>query len=99
MLIASHNNHLRYAGLFLAAAGQYPIVVIVLTWVAVNIPNFTHRATISTITNMLAQSITTAVLTTFDDAPYYHKGLSVVIGLTCCNPNSLSSWCDVLQAI
>ncbi|KEF60750.1 uncharacterized protein A1O9_02311 [Exophiala aquamarina CBS 119918] len=94
MVLASHNNHVRYGGLFLAAAGQYPIVVIVLTWLAVNIPNFTHRATISATTNILAQAITTAVLTTFDDPPYYHKGLSVVIGLTCCSPvlSSFGMW-------
>lgn len=86
MLIASHNNNVRYAGLFLAAAGQYPIVVIVLTWQACNIPNFTHRATMSAVSNILAQAFTTSVLTTFTDAPLYHRGLSIVIGLTCCTP-------------
>ena len=79
MLIASHANHVRYAGAVLAAFGLYPIVMVLLTWIAVNTPIFTHRATLSAAVNVVAQGVSVGVLQAFDDPPFYRKGLIIVL--------------------
>lgn len=79
MLIATHATSTRYAGVCLAALGLYPIVTINLTWIAVNTPVFTHRATLSAAVNVVAQGISVGVLQEFDDPPFYRKGLIIVL--------------------
>ena len=74
-----HDNKARYAGTCLAGLGMYPSVMIIVTWLAVNTRNYTHRATASAVTNIIAQSLTAGVVTTFNTPPYYLKGLHIVI--------------------
>lgn len=74
-----HGNATRYAGVCLAALGMYPSVMIIATWLAINTRNYTHRATGSAVTNILAQALTAGVVTTFNTPPLYLKGLHIVI--------------------
>ena len=76
-----HNNAARYAGACLAALGMYPSVMIIVTWLAINTRNYTHRATASAVTNIVAQSIIAGVVQEFDTPPYYLKGLYIATGL------------------
>lgn len=74
-----HNNAARYAGACLAGMGMYPSVMIIVTWLAVNTRNYTHRATASAVTNIIAQAATAGVVQAFDTPPYYLKGLYIAI--------------------
>ena len=74
-----HNNAARYAGVCLAGLGMYPSVMIIVTWLAVNTRNYTHRATASAVTNIIAQAVVASVVTAFDTPPYYLKGLYIVV--------------------
>ena len=75
------NNAARYAGLCLAALGMYPSNMIVVTWLAINTRNFTHRATASAVTNAVAQGVVAGVLQTFKTPPYYFEGLHIALSL------------------
>ena len=76
-----HNNAARYAGLCFAALGMYPSVMIIVTWLAINTRNFTHRATASAFTNIVAQSVTAGVVQAYNTPPYYLKGLYIAIAV------------------
>jgi hypothetical protein len=80
LLTVKTNHAARYAGICMAAAGMYPSVMIVLTWLAVNTRNYTHRATASAITNMIAQSVVAAAVQAFNQPPFYFKGLKLISG-------------------
>ena len=73
------NNAARYAGVCLAALGMYPSVMIIVTWLACNTRNFTHRATYSAVTNAVAQSVVAGAVKAFNTPPYYRKGLYMVL--------------------
>ena len=73
------NHAARYAGACLAGLGMYPSVMIIVTWLAINTRNFTHRATASAVTNIVAQSVTAGVVQAFNTPPYYLKGLYIAI--------------------
>jgi hypothetical protein len=78
ILIAVKTNHAaRYAGICLAAMGMYPSVMIITTWLAINTRNYTHRATGSAVTNMVAQSIVAGTVQAFKNPPYYYTGLEL----------------------
>jgi len=79
ILLTIENNHsARYAAICLTATGMYPSVMIITTWLAVNTRNYTHRATMSAVTNMVAQSVVAASVQAFSKPPYYFTGLEVV---------------------
>lgn len=75
------NNAARYAGVCLMGLGMYPSVMIIVTWLAINTRNFTHRATYSAVTNAVAQGIVAGVVQTFNTPPYYFRGLHVALAL------------------
>jgi hypothetical protein len=78
ILVAVKTNHAaRYAGICLAAMGMYPSVMIITTWLAVNTRNYTHRATGSAFTNMVAQSIVAGTVQAFQKPPYYYTGVEL----------------------
>jgi Major Facilitator Superfamily len=78
ILITVESNHAaRYAGICMAAMGMYPSVIIITTWLAINTRNYTHRATGSAITNMVAQSIVAGTVQAFNHPPYYYTGLKL----------------------
>ena len=71
-------NHVaRYVGICLAAIGMYPSVMIITTWLAINVRNYTHRATASAVTNMVAQAVVACAVLAFTDGPFYIKGLTL----------------------
>lgn len=81
LLLTSETNHaVRYVGICLAATGMYPSVMIITTWLAVNTRNYTHRATGSAVTNMIAQSVVAASVQAFSHPPYYLQGLKMISG-------------------
>jgi hypothetical protein len=83
ILIAVKTNHAaRYAGICLAAMGMYPSVMIITTWLAINTRNYTHRATGSAVTNMIAQSIVAGSVQAFTTPPYYFVGLKLALAFT-----------------
>lgn len=57
-----------------------PPAKIIVTWLAVNTRNYTHRATGSAVTNMIGQSVVAAAVQAFDSPPYYEKGLKLISG-------------------
>lgn len=80
ILVAIETNHAaRYAGICLAAMGMYPSVMIITTWLAINTRNYTHRATGSAVTNMVAQSIVAGTVQAFSHPPYYYTGLELAL--------------------
>lgn len=82
ILIAVKTNHAaRYAGICLAAMGMYPSVMITTTWLAINTRNYTHRATGSAVTNMIAQSIVAGSVQAFQNPPYYYTGLKLALAM------------------
>lgn len=78
LLIIEDNHTARYVGICLAATGMYPSVMIITTWISVNTRNYTHRATMSAVTNMVAQSVVAASVQAFQTPPYYLKGLKII---------------------
>jgi MFS family permease len=66
----------RYAGICLAAAGQFPNANLILAWNA-----FTHRATSSTLIAMIGQAAALAGLQGFDTPPFYVKGMRLCLVL------------------
>jgi hypothetical protein len=75
LLTVKHSNTGRYVTICMAAAGMYPSVMIIITWLAVNTRNYTHRAIGSAVTNMVAQSVVAAAVQAFNQPHYYFKGL------------------------
>ena len=71
------NHPARYAAICLAAIGMYPSVMIITTWLAINTRNYTHRATASAVTNMLAQAVVACAVLAFTSQPFYLKGLTI----------------------
>lgn len=91
MLIASDSKSprtagTRYAGICLAAAGQFPNANLILAWNAFNTRAFTHRATSSTLIAMIGQAAALAGLQGFDTPPFYVKGNAVVLGVVAVMP-------------
>ncbi|KAN0119246.1 MFS general substrate transporter [Hyaloscypha variabilis] len=80
LLTVKHSNAGRYVAICMASAGMYPSVMIIITWLAVNTRNYTHRATGSAVTNMVAQSVVAAAVQAFNQPPYYFKGLKLISG-------------------
>jgi Major Facilitator Superfamily len=80
LLTVKHSNAGRYVAICMAAMGMYPSVMIIVTWLAVNTRNYTHRATGSAITNMIAQAVVAAAVQAFNHPPYYDKGLKLISG-------------------
>lgn len=92
LLVAIPNNQAaRYAGICLAAAGQYPTGVLVLTWSAVNLRGFTERAMATAVIGMAGQVIGLAGVQAFTTPPYYTKGNIMVLVLVALIP-LLASW-------
>jgi hypothetical protein len=76
----------RYAGICLAAAGQFPNANLILAWNAFNTRAFTHRATSSTFIAMIGQAAALAGLQVFDTPPFHVKGNAVVLGVVAVMP-------------
>lgn len=94
MLIASKNPGVRYAGVCIASAGQYPIPSLSLGWLAFNTRSWTHRVTAGTLVPMIGQAAALAGLQGFDTPPFYLKGNSVALAVVCVMPPValLTSW-------
>ncbi|KAF2098470.1 MFS general substrate transporter [Rhizodiscina lignyota] len=77
----THRTRLRYAGLCIAAAGQFPCTALILSWNAFNTRAYTHRVTAGTIIPTVAQAAALGGLQAFDTPPYYIKGDIVVLAM------------------
>jgi MFS family permease len=87
MLLAdTGSNPVRYAGVCIAAVGQYPLLPIINVWAAVNSRAFSERVTSGTVIAMIGQAAASAALTGFNTPPYYIKGLWIVFGCVCTTP-------------
>lgn len=86
LLVDTGNNRVRYAGICIAAIGQYPLLPIVNVWTAVNSRAFSERATAGIMIAMIGQAAASSALTGFNTPPYYIKGLWIVFGCVCLMP-------------
>lgn len=71
----------RLVAACITAAGAYPIVVLTLTWTATNHPGYTYRASAAALINVFSQAIAIAGNKSFDDPPFYRKGLGASLGM------------------
>lgn len=79
MLAASRSVAVRYAGVFLAAAGVFPAIANILSWLLNNQRSDTRRGVGIAIMNIIGQCgplLGTRVFPS-GEAPYYVKGMSV----------------------
>lgn len=79
MLAASRSVGVRYAGVFLAAAGVFPAIANILSWLLNNQRSDTRRGVGIAVMNIIGQCgplLGTRVFPT-RDGPYYVKGMSV----------------------
>jgi sugar phosphate permease len=99
LLVATSHNMVRYAGVCLAAAAQYPLLPIISVWSAVNSRAFSERITTSTSIAMIGQAATSAALTGFNTPPYYIKGIWIVLGsIFLMPPATVFGWWYLLRA-
>lgn len=71
----------RLVAACITAAGAYPIVVLTLTWTATNHPGYTYRASAAALINVFSQAVAIAGNMSFDDPPFYRKGLGSSLGM------------------
>jgi sugar phosphate permease len=86
LLIDTNHSKARYAGICIAAIGQYPLLPIINVWSAVNSRAYSERVTANTSIAIIGQAAASAALTGFDTPPYYIKGIWTVIGCICTMP-------------
>lgn len=79
MLAASRSVGVRYAGVFLAAAGVFPAIANILSWLLNNQRSDTRRGVGIAIMNIIGQCGPLLGTRSFPsgDGPYYVKGMSV----------------------
>lgn len=82
MLVASHNPHLSYAGLFLAAAGLYSAIPNGIAWISNNVEGVYKRGVV--IGTFVAwgnlNGIVSSNIYLQKDAPWYRLANSIVLG-------------------
>ncbi|KUI52957.1 hypothetical protein VP1G_00408 [Cytospora mali] len=79
MLAVTKTVSVRYAGVFLAAAGVFPAIANILSWVLNNQRSDTKRGTGIAILNIIGQCGTLLGTRIFpkEDGPYYTKGMII----------------------
>lgn len=99
LLVDTRCNKVRYAGICLAAVGQYPLLPIINVWAAVNSRAFSERVATTTSITMIGQAAASAALTGFNTPPYYTKGIWIVFGCVCAMaPTTIFGWWYLLRA-
>ncbi|MCJ1235716.1 hypothetical protein MMC14_003687 [Varicellaria rhodocarpa] len=82
LLTVHHNFHAEYAALFLVAMGTYSAMPVIICWYIMNLFGHVERS-VGTAW-MIGFGNIGGIIATFSfiaaDAPYYHKGYSIVIG-------------------
>ena len=82
LLNVHHNFHAEYAALFLVAMGTYSAMPVIICWYIMNLFGHVERS-VGTAW-MIGFGNIGGIIATFSfvaaDAPYYHKGYSIVIG-------------------
>ncbi|RYP11172.1 hypothetical protein DL765_007859 [Monosporascus sp. GIB2] len=81
LLLTITNNAGRFVAACITTAGVYPIVVICLTWTATNHPGYTYRASAAALINVFSQAVAIAGNKSYNDPPYYRKGLGASLGM------------------
>ena len=83
MLVASHNNHVKYAGTFFFASGVYPNVPQCMAWNGNNTGGSTKRSIALAMQAMTGNlgGILAAFVYLKTDSPQYVKGHSILIGV------------------
>ncbi|KAK2597577.1 hypothetical protein N8I77_012356 [Diaporthe amygdali] len=79
MLAASHSVGVRYAGVFLAAAGVFPAIANILSWLLNNQRSDTRRGVGIAVMNIIGQCGPLLGTRVFPkvEGPYYTKGMAV----------------------
>ena len=67
----------RFGAVCLLTTGVYPCVLLVIIWLALSIPGYTHRSSAAAMVNMIAQVFGILGNFAYTDGPLYHRGLAV----------------------
>lgn len=80
ILIAVESAKVRIFGTCLIVSGIYTSIVLLVTWMAINIAGYTKRATIWAGCEIVSQSLSIAGTHIYDDPPRYIRGHAVMLG-------------------
>ena len=85
LLRIHHNREAEYAALFLVAMGTFPAMPVVICWFTMNLRGH-HGRSVGTAWQIGFGNIG-GIVSTFaflaKDAPYYHRGYSILLGFLC----------------
>ena len=76
MLLVFTNATVRFVGTCLVTAAVYPCLMLVLVWLAMNFPGYSHRTSCIALTNVCSQIFSIIGNKVYTDPPYYRQGLT-----------------------
>lgn len=82
LLLSITNPAARLVATCLLTAAMYPCLMLILVWLAINHPGYSHRTSAFAMTNIAAQLFAILGNTVYTDPPYYRRGLAVSAGMT-----------------
>jgi MFS family permease len=81
MLLGLEQPASRFAGTCILTAALYPCLMLVLVWLAMNMPGYSYRTSAIAMSNICAQLFAIIGNKIYVDPPYYREGLAVSAGM------------------